>query len=246
MRVRYVARRLAEVTALRAANSRIATNIVSSNYMRQELVRSGYPPSRVAVIPLGVDIPAVDLSTVTRSHDVPCILVAGRLVRQKGVQVLLRALALVDQPFHLLIVGHGPMYPALKQVAKNLRLESQVSFLGWADGTRLLADTAPDLVVMPSLVPETFGLAGVEALAHGIPVVAFASGAIPEWLTDGETGWLAAPGSVVQLTAALRKALSATSHERRSMGARGRAYVRSHFSVADYSRSTVDCYRRSA
>ncbi len=243
MRLRYVLRRLAEVTASSTLNRHISMNIVHSSFMVEELVRSGYPREIISLVPIGVDIPDVDLSTLCRSRDVPHILVAGRLVRQKGVHVLLRALRHVQHPYHLFIAGEGPSSSALQKLVTQLHLTDHVTSLGWVDGHTMLRDLAPDIMVMPSLGPETFGLAGTEALAYGIPVVAFAGGAIPEWLIDGETGWLAeAPGSVTSLSSALARALTSTDTERRRLGARGRAMVGARYSISSALDATMNCY----
>jgi glycosyltransferase involved in cell wall biosynthesis len=73
-------------------------------------------------------------------------------------------------------------------------MDIAVEFLGWTsreDCVRLVDWS--DVVVVPSLWPEPFGLIGIEALRRGVPVAAFAVGGIPEWLEDGKTGALA-PG----------------------------------------------------
>jgi len=244
MRMRYITRSLVELTAHRAVNAHIAMNIVSSHYMRAELLRAGYPASRITVIPLGADLPSADLSLQPRGRDVPRLLFAGRLVRQKGVHVLLRALARVERPYTLLIAGDGPLRPTLERQVDDLGLWERVSFLGWVDGSTVLTELAPDAVVVPSLWPETFGLSGVEALAQGVPVIAFAGGAIPEWLSDGESGWLVPPRDIDALARAVEEALAATDEERRARGARGRSFVHATYAVADYGRAVVECYRR--
>ena len=69
-----------------------------------------------------------------------------------------------------------------------------IEFVGWVNAQQadvLLTDC--DVLVLPSLWPEPFGLVGSEAARHGVPVVAFAVGGITEWLTDGVNGYLA-PG----------------------------------------------------
>jgi glycosyltransferase involved in cell wall biosynthesis len=69
-----------------------------------------------------------------------------------------------------------------------------IEFAGWLQKDALTARLAStDVVVMPSVWPEPFGLVGPEANCHGVPVVAFATGGIPEWLHDGVNGCLA-PG----------------------------------------------------
>ena len=130
----------------------------------------------------------------------PCrLLFLGRLEPLKGVSRLLAALRpFADRlaaPVRLVIAGEGSERPKLEAQAARIRAESasiEIIFAGWQDEpgrARLFADT--DLLVVPSLWPEPFGLVGLEAAAAGVPAAAFATGGIPEWLRVGENGCLA-------------------------------------------------------
>ena len=125
----------------------------------------------------------------------------GRMDRLKGGRVLLDALPRVragsGRPLQLTFAGDGPLRESWERHARMVMSQVtgvSVEFAGWLQKdalTRRLAST--DVVVMPSLWPEPFGLVGPEANRHGVPVVAFATGGIPEWLHDGVNGCLA-PG----------------------------------------------------
>jgi len=130
----------------------------------------------------------------------PCrLLFLGRLEPLKGVSRLLTALRpFADRlavPVRLVIAGEGSERPKLEAQAARIGADSasiEIVFAGWQDEAgraRLFADT--DLLVVPSLWPEPFGLVGLEAAAAGVPAAAFATGGIPEWLRDGENGCLA-------------------------------------------------------
>ena len=120
----------------------------------------------------------------------------------KGGHLFLDALPLVaasvDRPLHVTFAGDGPERGDWERKARRVKDQAQgleIEFVGWLEGCKreaLLADS--DLLIMPSQWPEPFGLSGLEAGLHGVPVVAFAVGGIPEWLLDGVNGYLA-PGN---------------------------------------------------
>ena len=113
----------------------------------------------------------------------------GRLVPEKGVDVFIRSLA-VAPDLHGVIIGNGPERPALQHLATDLKLGDRLRFLGPQppdEAIRLLG--ALDVLALPSRTranwAEQFGRVLIEAMASGVPVVATASGAIPEVVGDG-------------------------------------------------------------
>jgi FkbM family methyltransferase len=180
--------------------------LTASKFVRDELIRNGLPPSLVHCIGLPVaDRSAAQPASPEPSTDVPAsttlrLLFAGRLERLKGGQVLLDALPLVSsalsRPLTLTFAGDGRAHTEWMQRADLLMRHHpglRVEFVGRveADALTTLFD-ASDLLVVPSLWPEPFGLVGPEAGMRGLPAVAFAVGGIPEWLSDGVNGALAA------------------------------------------------------
>ena len=124
---------------------------------------------------------------------------AGRLDRLKGCRALIDAVALVaarvKQPVVLDVAGDGPCRSECETRARAIADAGgpHIRFHGWLAAEardRLLG--AADVLVMPSLWPEPYGLAGVEAAAAGVPVAAFQVGAVREWLAPGVNGALAA------------------------------------------------------
>jgi glycosyltransferase involved in cell wall biosynthesis len=166
-----------------------------SGATREDLVRLGVSPERVGVVYSGIDAPVlpVDADAWPRSPE-PSLVVLGRMVPHKRVELALAALAELrhDLPTaSLTVIGHGYHEPALRAEAERLGVAGAVDFRGWVDDLtkhRLLARAW--VHVMPS-VKEGWGLAVIESAAHGTPTVAFRSaGGTGESVLDGETGLL--------------------------------------------------------
>ncbi len=148
------------------------------------------------------------------------LLFLGRLVDAKGAEVLIRAMpgaeARLGRRLHLTIAGDGSERAKLQNLAQALGISAD--FLGWIEGSqKLQLVREADLLVMPSLWPEPFGLAGIEAGNLGVPAAGFAVGGIPDWLIPGQTGELAPadPPSAEGLAEAIARALGDPEHYNR-------------------------------
>lgn len=149
--------------------------ITISQFSASQLRRGGFPPEKVHVVPCGLHSDEFTLPAPPprRNHQ---IIILGRLVKQKGHTYLLEALAQVRghiPDVQLVIVGEGVLRPRLEQQVRDLGLEECVRFCGRVPHTEkvhLLWESS--LFVMPSL-QEGFGLTLLEAMACGLPVVAF-------------------------------------------------------------------------
>jgi glycosyltransferase involved in cell wall biosynthesis len=139
--------------------------------------------------------------------DQPSILYIGRLETLKGVEYLLRAMAIVVRTLPdatLVLVGEGKAERRLKDLAGELALSSQVRFAGWVPG-----DEVPDylraaqVTVIPSVCPDNLPTVAIEALAAGRPLVGSNIGGIPELIEDGITGRIVEPRDVKGLAAAV-------------------------------------------
>jgi glycosyltransferase involved in cell wall biosynthesis len=108
----------------------------------------------------------------------------SRLAPEKGLDYLIRAMALVGRDALLVLAGDGPDLEACKKLAASLGLADHVRFLGLRNDVENIF-AAADVVVMPSLWDEAFGLVVVEAMAAGRAVVVTASGAMPELVAGG-------------------------------------------------------------
>ena len=187
-------------------NTRRERVIFHSEYMRSVGITNGIAPDRSHVVPLFVDRPdARPGPTPNRS-----VAFAGRIVRDKGLDVLLDALALCPYAWdELVVAGDGWDRSRCEQIARKHRFESKVRFVGEI-GVQTVRElfARARVVVVPSRWPEPFGMVGLEAMAEARAVIASDVGGISEWLTDGETGLLVPPSDARALANALEALLS--------------------------------------
>ena len=136
----------------------------------------------------------------------------ARLTNVKGGHYLIQAVSRAAEklgPLTLTIAGNGPERQRLENLAREFQVHAD--FAGWvgtAEKLELLSQS--DLLAVPSLWPEPFGLVGIEAGCVGLPAVGFAVGGIPDWLIPGYSGELAPadPPTVEGLAEAIVGALS--------------------------------------
>lgn len=198
---RYFRETLELTQARLAAVRRMRRIVVLSEYMARELVSVGVPRDRVSVIPPFVH--GLDLEAPRESGDAH-VLFVGRLVAAKGVWDAVAAWRLADLGLPLVFAGTGPLRTPLEAAGFDVR-----GWLGREDLSALLRRAA--LVVLPSRWQEPFGIAGLEALAFGIPVVAWDSGGVREWLSGpGLVPW----GDVAALAEAMRTAVGTRAASR--------------------------------
>jgi glycosyltransferase involved in cell wall biosynthesis len=200
---------LASLRALRAEQAQARHHeafIVGSRYMADHVADHGFERSRIHVIPLYARVPPRSDVPGQRQEDL--LLFVGQLSTGKGLDVLLQALTRTSRPCRLLVVGRGRQEVKLRALVQALGLAGRVSFAGWLDPEALSAYyEQATCMVFPTRAPETSGLVGIEAMAHGTPVIASALGGIEEWLTHGRTGLCVPPNEPAALAAAIDRLL---------------------------------------
>jgi len=162
------------------------------------------------------------------------IVFAGRLVPEKGVDVLLDAFTRVAPQFpdaRLTIAGTGPALGTLQQAAEGSGLGDRIRFRGQVPREQMDALTAGAWVqVVPSRWQEPFGLVAPEAMMRGVAVVASRSGGLEEVVVDGQTGFLCEPGDAASLAEGLRRVLG-NRDLAEALGQAGRARALAEFHV---------------
>jgi glycogen synthase len=183
-----------------------------------------------------------------RSRRSPFVLAIGRLVEQKGFDVLLRAIAddkeCLPEGWELVIAGDGPLAGALAAQADSLGLAGRVTFPGRADRAeviRLMREC--EFVVVPSRADEGLPVVCAESAAARRAVVGTRRGGIPEIVIDGQTGVIVPPEDAASLGRAIRL-LSSDSERRHRMGNAARERS-AEFAWPHITRQYVDVYERA-
>ena len=221
---------------------------LSSSIIANSHATASHIPCRgkVKVIHNGIEVMAFDTgmdgSRFRQKHGIPAgaplVGTVGRLRPWKGQTRFLRVFARVlrEMPAAWGVVAGGAVFGVedgyeerLHHLADDLDIADRVVFTGH------LADTRPALAAMDVFVhpgdPEPFGLVNVEAMAMGKPVVAFAHGALPEIVVDGETGILVPPGDESAMAEAALALLENTP-KRKKIGKAGRLYAERLFDIS--------------
>ena len=256
-----------EKTAYENADGVIAV----SGSMRED-VQTLYrvPPGRIRVIHNGIDIneyrKRVDRGTLIRygiDSSKPFILFVGRITRQKGIFHLLNAVPHIRESVQVVLCAGAADTRGLEEEmsarVEQVRLRSKNPVI-WIPQVVPKPDiihlySAAAVFVCPSIY-EPFGIINLEAMACGTPVVASATGGIPEIVVDGETGVLvpyrrasaedsepADPDQFARDLAAAADDLLSLPGKMASMGEKGRQRVEQHFSWRNIALQTINFYR---
>ena len=210
--------------------------------LMRHLVESGADPARCVRIHTFADLPAaapVPRASLATPEGVPLLLILARLHPKKGVDTLLRALALVPGAY-LWIAGEGDDRAQYEALAQTLGLADRVRFLGWRnDRAALLA--AADICVMPSRY-EPFGTVMAEAWSAGTPLITAAAQGPLAYVKDGENGLMVPVDDVPALASALAR-LIANPVLAAHLVEGGRTTFEDSFTAAAYVRETLRFYR---
>jgi glycosyltransferase involved in cell wall biosynthesis len=218
-----------------ALNHQFHRMVVVSKYMRDELLHNGFKAERIEIHP---PVPRPGDPTIRSSFsDRNLILYAGQIIRGKGVDLLLRSLALIKTPFECVILGDGSHKAYCEALSRKLKLTDRVHFKGFIPQEELKQYYREATVVPVSSVwPEPYATIGMEVLRYGIPVVAFDVGGLSDWLTDGFNGFLVPAGDCAAYANCLEKLLLDKALARR-LGEQGLKYVTDEHDFDAYMRN---------
>jgi alpha-maltose-1-phosphate synthase len=244
----------------RTAVESAAAVIAVSRGMRDDLLAAypAVPGERVRVIHNGIDTaeyapdPATDvLEDYGVNPGAPTVVFVGRVTRQKGLPVLLRAAADIDPAVQLVICAGQPDTPEIEAEVGDLarRLRASRARVVWLSGMlakreviQLLSHAT--VFACPSLY-EPLGIVNLEAMACGTAVVASRVGGIPEVVTDGETGLLVPPADPPALARAINT-LAADGRRAAEMGRLGRKRAAADFGWDSIAAQTAGLYAELA
>jgi glycosyltransferase involved in cell wall biosynthesis len=168
--------------------------ISPSRYLAERFVENGIPAERMVVIRNGIDVER--FRRARRHGEGMTVGYVGQLIRHKGVDILLRSLALLGprEGLRVVIVGDGEEGAAVRSLCAELGLDPWVRFAGRVDNRQIASCYEEiDVLVVPSIWPENSPVTITEAMASGIPVIASDMGGVRELVADGVTGFLVPP-----------------------------------------------------
>jgi glycosyltransferase involved in cell wall biosynthesis len=215
--------------------------VANSHSVQASLIADGIEP--VDVIHNGVAVEPITRELSSK----PVVVFAGRLVPEKGVDVLLNAFAIVAQDLpeaRLTIVGEGPERARLVELTEKLGMTTKVTFLGHIAKREMETRFAQAWVqVVPSRWAEPFGLVAVEGMMRGTAVIASSMGGLSEIIKQGETGFLVPPNDIGALAWKMKELLSDRA-KAEEMGKSGRDLAEGRFSLARQCEQFATIYRQ--
>lgn len=225
---------------LRSFDKVIGVSEVPSNILR----RSRVAPNKIAIIPNGVDVERFQLAAPSlrkeiASDNVTLVGFVGRLVPDKGGEILLRAAqhVLASCPgIKFVFVGEGPSRKQWEALAIQLGIGKQVVFVGAREDMPGVYSSL-DIVVLPSFI-ESLPMCLLEAMAAGKPVISTRVGAVPRLVTSEQIGLLVEPGHVDALSSAILRVLE--NHELAlRLGKNARQHVTRNFSAEAMAKNYI-------
>ena len=207
---------------------------VSQAVLMQLRIYAPLAAQKAGVIHNGLPLP--DLIPSSLSFAPPTLACIARLSPEKGIDVILHALALVKEAIptiRLLIAGDGPERAALLDLTAFLQLQNHVSFLG-----PLAPDQIPEvinqscMILMPSRM-EAFGLTALQSLQMGRPVIASRIGGLPEIIEHEQSGLLVAMDNIDELAQAILR-LAQHPEQTQTLGLQGRKRAITQFSLQNH------------
>ena len=225
---------------------------LSSHIMRRQ-VSAGIPEDRTQILHIGCDLdeyapPSADRKSGLRlehgfvdSDVIVCF--TGRLMKEKGVDTLLKAIAMARESapeMRALIVGQGDAREELEGMAEELEIAEVVRFTGHVPSVVPYLQLS-DIFVCPSVWEEGFGYVNIEAMAVGLPVIASRAGGIVDTVQDAKTGFLVTPGDSSELAEKIL-ALCEDAGRGQAMGRAGMERARQCFSLETTVEQTMQLY----
>ncbi|MFH1839380.1 MAG: glycosyltransferase [Patescibacteria group bacterium] len=213
---------------------------VSGEVKKYLMKKEGVPERKISVILNGIDLKRVKDRGARLFHEPPQIISVGRLFEQKDHETLLRALAKVEKPWSLRIVGTGPLEKFLRDLVEELKIDSKVEWLGFRDDVpKLLFES--DVFCFPSRW-EGLGLAAIEAAAAGLPIIATDLPALKEVFNKGEVRFVKS-GEVDRWAKAISEVLDNPSFALRT-AAKTQERIKKQFSIDRMVGEYVELYKR--
>ena len=208
-----------------------------SHYMKQQLLRGGFPEKKLKVLPYGIDTKRTEANYAHKKF----ALFVGRLSEEKGIETII-SLAKILPDITFKIVGRGPEMEKLHRLGDKC---PNLEFVGFRMGDELKELYRDATVVLaPSRVHETFPLITLEAMVHGKPVIGSRVGGMGEIVEDGVNGFLVAPLDLHGWTESLMRIFYDDDLQKQlSLGAR--ETIEKRFSIDDHHKRLMGYYEEA-
>lgn len=217
----------------------------TSHIMAEETNK--YTDKKIHVTPFGVDLEKFKPLSVVKEKEEEIVIGTVKALSDKyGIGDLIKAFASIhakNKNTKLLIVGDGPQRDEYEQLAQQLGIQHATSFTG-----RVPNDVVPnyingmDIFAVPSTEDsESFGVAAVESMACGVPVVVSNVGGLPEVILEGKTGYVVPKENPKELAAAIELLMN-DKDERKKMGQAGIEHVKAHYNWLDNAEGMLKLY----
>ncbi len=182
-----------------------AHKVIANSLSLRSLALSSFPDIPISVITNGVSHTTYKPSSyVNINNEVINALCVARLVRRKGINLILHALERTNiQNLHIWVVGSGPDEEKLLQLAKQLGVQERVKFIGQELSEQLAEYYAKADFLIHAALTESFSMTLLEAMASGLPIIASDVGGIPELVEDNINGILFPPSNIDALSSAI-------------------------------------------
>ncbi|MCK5062262.1 glycosyltransferase family 4 protein [Candidatus Parcubacteria bacterium] len=177
--------------------------IAPSQFMKNTCVEFGLPENKIIVINNPISNEEVEFIA---NYKYKYLLYFGRLSREKGIHILLEAMAKIKTDIKLKIAGEGPEFKRLNDLIKQYKIDNKISFVGYKSSQELWnLIIGSNAVIIPSIVPENMPYSMMEAMAFKKVVIAANVGGIPEIIANGENGFLFDPNDIKTLVERIDK-----------------------------------------
>lgn len=236
--------------------------IAVSKFVHDHIMQEyGVDPTQIRLIPRGVDLKAFNpekvipdrLVALTKAWRLPeesappIIFCPGRITRIKGHHVLIDALAaLPNRDFLCVIAGNDEGHEAYREeLEKHILTQGLEGYVRIADNTQFMNEAymLSDMVIVPSIQPESFGRTAIEAQAMGKLVIASDHGGVRETIVPNETGYLVPPSDAQTMSAAIAFALERDEATKQAMGNFAKSHIRKNFTSELMKRKTIEVYQ---
>lgn len=217
--------------------------ITVSHFLKNQMVRSGYPADSIHVLHLFA--PEQTSDSPPPDTGIPHFVFLGRITPLKGLDWLLRSLQQVQLPVHLDIAGEGYKEGEMRQLAQQLGLSDRVTFHGWVNPEQVnhLIRSARALI-FPSIWHEPGGTVAFEAMANSRAVIMSQVGGMPEVVLDGFNGLLVEPNSTSQLAASVER-LATDWFLAKQLGETGYKMATEEFTLENHFYQLMQLYQQA-